>query len=167
MVWRVFACLMILASKRNKKMNFFADPILIKINCSWKLSLNKMTYFQDLVIHFDKIYGIDYRGKEICYRSYRLLESSSLTLICIKWVPEDPSTTFLATSSTQKVSECSDSMNSSICIPESIWYHLFTWSGLNSQEILTSFWFSLGLWGPKIETKFTISWKYGPTQVKL
>ena len=37
-------------------MYFFADPILIKINCNRKLSLNKMTYFHDLIVHFDKIY---------------------------------------------------------------------------------------------------------------
>ena len=59
-----------------------------------------------------------------------------LALIYIKWVPEDPSTTFLVTSSTRKMPECSDSMNSSIFMPENIWYHHFTWSGLNSQEIL-------------------------------
>ena len=41
-----------------------------------------------------------------------------LTLICIKWDPEDPDTTFLATSSTRKMPECLDSMNSSIFMPE-------------------------------------------------
>ena len=55
MVWKIFASLMNLVNERNKKLNFFADSILIKINCSQKLSLNKMTYFHDLVIHFDKI----------------------------------------------------------------------------------------------------------------
>ena len=45
---------------------------------------------------------------------------SFLTLICVKWVPEDPSTTFLVTSSTRKMPECSDSMNSSIFMPENI-----------------------------------------------
>ena len=40
------------------------------------------------------------------------------------------------TSSTRKMPECSDSMNPSIFMPENIWYHHFTRSGLNSQEIL-------------------------------
>ena len=57
------------------------------------------------------------------------------TLIRIKWVLEDPSTAFLVTSSTQKMLECSDFINSSIFMLENIWYH-FTWSGLNSQEVL-------------------------------
>ena len=35
--------LMNLTNERNKKLNFFTDPILIKINCNQKLSLNKMT----------------------------------------------------------------------------------------------------------------------------
>ena len=61
LVWKVFASLRNLANERNKKLSFFADPILIKINCHQKLSLNKMTHFDDLVIHFDKVYGIDYR----------------------------------------------------------------------------------------------------------
>ena len=33
----------------------------------------------------------------------QLLSFCQLTLICIKWVPEEPSTTFLVTSSTQKI----------------------------------------------------------------
>ena len=37
-----------------------------------------------------------------------------LTLICIKWVPGDPSTIFLATFFGQKMSESSGSTNSSI-----------------------------------------------------
>ena len=52
-----------LANERNKKWNFFSDPILIKLECNQKLSLNKMTYFDDLVIHFGKVFDIDYRGK--------------------------------------------------------------------------------------------------------
>ena len=32
MVWKIFASLMNLTNERNKKMNFFADTILIKIN---------------------------------------------------------------------------------------------------------------------------------------
>ena len=41
-----------------------------------------------------------------------------LTLVCIKWVPRDPSTLFLATSFTQKMPEDSDSMYSSILVLE-------------------------------------------------
>ena len=63
MMWKVFASLMNLTNERNKKLSFYDDPILIKINCNQKLSLNKMTHFDDLVIHFDKVYDVDYRGK--------------------------------------------------------------------------------------------------------
>ena len=55
--------LMNLANERNKKLNVFSDPILIKLECNQKLSQNKMTYFDDLVIHFGKVFDIDYRGK--------------------------------------------------------------------------------------------------------
>ena len=55
MVWKVFESLMNLAKERNRKLNFFADPILVKINCN---------HFNDLVIHFDKVYDIDFRGKK-------------------------------------------------------------------------------------------------------
>ena len=68
MVSKVFASLMNLANERNKKLNFFYDPILVKLNCNRNLSLNKMTYFDDLVTHYHKINNIDYRGKKICYR---------------------------------------------------------------------------------------------------
>ena len=43
MVWKIFAILINLTNKRNKKLNFFRDSILININCNRKLSLNKMT----------------------------------------------------------------------------------------------------------------------------
>ena len=49
------------------------------------------------------------------YISYTLgHQLRNLTLMCIKWVPGDPSTLFLATSFTQKMPEGSDSMYSSI-----------------------------------------------------
>ena len=47
-----------LVKERIKKLIFFARLILIKINCNRKLSLNKLTYFDDLVFHFDKVYDI-------------------------------------------------------------------------------------------------------------
>ena len=43
-----------------------------------------------------------------------------LTLICIKWIPGDPSTMFLATSFTQKMPEGSDSMYSYILMLKNI-----------------------------------------------
>ena len=58
-----------LTNERNKKVNFFIDPILIKIICDQKLSLNKMAYFDDLIFHFDKVFDIEYRRKnKICCR---------------------------------------------------------------------------------------------------
>ena len=58
-VCKIFASLINLTNERNNKLKFFTDPILIKINCNRKLSLNKMTYFDDLVIHFGKAYDTD------------------------------------------------------------------------------------------------------------
>ena len=63
MVWKILANLINLTNERNKRLNLFADLILLKINCNRKLSLNKMLYFDDLIIHFDKIYNIDYKEK--------------------------------------------------------------------------------------------------------
>ena len=37
--------------------------ILPRAIISGEISLNKMTYFDDLVIHFDKVFDIDCRGK--------------------------------------------------------------------------------------------------------
>ena len=85
-----------------------------------------------------------------------------LTLICIKWVPGDPSTTFLATIFVQKMPERSGFMYSSTVMLRNIWYYYFTWCGANSQEIVNLFQFSLGPWGPTIAIKFTISCEFGP-----
>ena len=59
LVWKIFASLINLTNERNNKLKFFTDPILIKINCNRKLSLNKMTYFDDLVIPLDKVCDTD------------------------------------------------------------------------------------------------------------
>ena len=53
----------------------------------------------------------------MCQLSYK---KPPLTLICIEWIPGDPSTIFLATSVTQKMPEGSDSMYSSILMLENI-----------------------------------------------
>ena len=93
-------------------------------------------------------------------------EKDRLTLICIKWFPRDPSTIFLVTTFTQKMSESSDSMYSSILILENIWYHHFTYSGPNSQEIVNFYQFCLGPPGFTIGAKFTISCEFSPHKVK-
>ena len=59
-LWNIFANLMNLTNERNKGLKFFADPILIRKN---SLSINKMTYFDDLIIHLDRVYDIYYSGK--------------------------------------------------------------------------------------------------------
>ena len=61
---------------------------------------------------------------------------SHLILICINWVPGDPRPIFLVTSFNRKVPESSDSMYSSIFMLENLWYHHFTRSVPNSQEIV-------------------------------
>ena len=52
-----------LANKKNKKLNFFADPILISINSDLRLPLDKITYFEDIVIRFNGVDKIVCRGK--------------------------------------------------------------------------------------------------------
>ena len=89
-----------------------------------------------------------------------------LTPIYIKWVSDDPSTIFLATSFTQKMPESSDSMYYSILMLENIWYHHFTWRSPNSQEYVNLFQFSSGPRGPTNGRKLTISCEFGPLQVK-
>ena len=62
-VWEIFASLTNITNERNKKLNFFADPVLIKINCKQRLSQNRMPFFDDLIIQCDNVCNIDYRGK--------------------------------------------------------------------------------------------------------
>ena len=59
--------------------------------------------------------------KLLLYRQNFPISIYYLTLICIKCVPEYPNTTFLVNSSTQKMPECSDSMNSPSFMPEMIY----------------------------------------------
>ena len=89
-----------------------------------------------------------------------------LTLICIKWVPGDPSTIFLATIFAPKMPQSSGSMYFSILMLGNVLYYHFTWCGPNLQEIVNFFKFSLGPWGHTIGKKFTISYEFGPLQAK-
>ena len=50
-----------LTNKKNKKLSFVVDLILININCDLKLPLNKITYFDDIIIRFDHVDKVDYR----------------------------------------------------------------------------------------------------------
>ena len=79
---------------------------------------------------------------------------------------QDPTAIFLATNFTQKMPESSGSMYSSILMLENIWYHHFTWSGPNSQEIVNFFQFSSGPRGSSIRTKFSISYEFSLLQVR-
>ena len=42
MMWRVFATIMNLTIENNKKLNFYVDSILIKIDCDHTLPLNRI-----------------------------------------------------------------------------------------------------------------------------
>ena len=53
LIWKVFTTIMNLTNEKNKKLNFFINFILININCDLKLPLNKITYFDDIIIRFD------------------------------------------------------------------------------------------------------------------
>ena len=55
----------------------------------------------------------------------------------LHWVPRDPNTIFLVSTFTLKVPESSDSTYFSFFLLENIWYHHFTWSGLNSKDIVS------------------------------
>ena len=61
LIWRVFVMIMNLTNKKSKKLIFFYS-ILMNINCEHKLLLNKITYFDDIIIRFDHV---DYRGKHV------------------------------------------------------------------------------------------------------
>ena len=64
------------------------------------------------------------------------------------------------------MSGSSDSIYSTYFMLENIWHHHFTWSGLNSQEIV-NFVPILGPPGPELNwNKFTISCEFGPLQEK-
>ena len=48
LIWKKFATIMNLTNKKNKILNFFADPILVSINSDLRLPLDKITYFKDI-----------------------------------------------------------------------------------------------------------------------
>ena len=66
LIWKVLATIMNVANKKNKTLNFLANPILVSINCNLKLLLNKINYFDHIIIWFNCVDKIVYRGKS-CY----------------------------------------------------------------------------------------------------
>ena len=67
LIWKVFATIMNLTNEKNKKLNFFADPILVSINCDLRLPLDKITYFDDIIIRFNCTGKIVYREKHAIF----------------------------------------------------------------------------------------------------
>ena len=53
LIWKVFVAIMDLINEKNKKLNFFVDPILVSINCDLRLRLDKITYFEDIILQFN------------------------------------------------------------------------------------------------------------------
>ena len=66
LLWKVFATIINLTNEKNKKLKFFADPILVSINCNLRLRLDKITYFNDIIIWFNCIDKIEY-SRKTCY----------------------------------------------------------------------------------------------------
>ena len=66
LIWKVFITIKNLTNEKSKKLNFFIDSIVININCDLKLPLNKITYFDNIIIRFDDIDKVEHRGKT-CY----------------------------------------------------------------------------------------------------
>ena len=52
-----------LTNEKNKKLIFFAAPIFISINSDLRLPLDKIIYFEDIVIRFNGVHKIVYRRK--------------------------------------------------------------------------------------------------------
>ena len=63
LIWKVFATIMDLTNEKNKKLNFFANPILFYINCDMRLPLDKITYFDDIIIRLNCVDKNVYREK--------------------------------------------------------------------------------------------------------
>ena len=63
LIWKVFVTITNLTNKKNRKLNFFADPILVSKNFDLRLPLDKIMYFEDVVIQFDSDDKIIHRGK--------------------------------------------------------------------------------------------------------
>ena len=61
--WKLFATVMNLTNEKNKKFKYFADPIRVSINCDLRLPLDKITYFDDIIIWFNCVDNIVYRVK--------------------------------------------------------------------------------------------------------
>ena len=63
LIWKVFANIMNRTNEKNKKLNFFADPILVY---DLRLPLDKITYF-DIIIQFNCVDKIVYRKKNTLF----------------------------------------------------------------------------------------------------
>ena len=82
LLWKMYETIMNLTNGRNKKLNFFAHPILVSTNCDLRLLLNKITYFEDMVIRFNCVDKIIYREKACLFcRCLRLQKQSYVACI--------------------------------------------------------------------------------------
>ena len=70
LIWKVFITIMNLTNEKSKKLKFFIDSILININCDLKLPINRITYFDDIILRFDCIDKVVYRGTRYFVNDY-------------------------------------------------------------------------------------------------
>ena len=84
LIWKVFTTIMNLTNEKNKKLNFFINFILINMNCDLKLPLNKITYFDDIIIKFD---CVDFFLRLATVARVMITGQTTLTLSCVISVP--------------------------------------------------------------------------------
>lgn len=64
LTWGIFATIMLHVNGKNEKSIFFAEAILININCDERFPITKMTYFENIIIHINNVKKVCYMGKE-------------------------------------------------------------------------------------------------------
>ena len=84
-------------------------------------------------LYLSKISNLTYSTMRCCHKKHKVV---CINTHMLKMSPGDPHTIFLVTSFTRKMPESSDFMYSSIFMLENIWYHHFTRSGQNSQNLV-------------------------------
>ena len=65
LVHKIYITITNLTNEKIKKLNFLIDSILVNIECDRKLPLNKITYFDDIILRFGRVNEVIYREKNV------------------------------------------------------------------------------------------------------
>lgn len=65
-IWEIFSCLHKKSWMKRKNLSFFVNAMTVLLECDKRFSVKNLHYFEDFVIHFNKIAIVENDTLVVC-----------------------------------------------------------------------------------------------------